>query len=340
MLNKYISLRQFSPMLLAFAYFFFFLLLAMPRPKKTHDANSYLICIGCLKRPKPKFTSNIALKNGENVIENLISSRIYSDFFQERDYLPQVICCNCKSNLKNETCDFKVLVDYKSLVENVKQEQNKVKNSNNDEKCLCELCRLGSIVVNPNAKNKAVYLNSPFLLEDRTVSVIPKGKMPKITDFFTTSRDQTKNEKIQDILEFTDQDSLAQLLAAYAEKQAKLLGKHEFPVKRVHGPPLTLTVGGHACPKTVIEHRTFFRIIAETNTTGNRVVQIAKILKDDCGLKIEEYFKEAVVERNHAVEEFFDDKLLEVYVYEKKDFQMWHMTEESNLIDKVKLVEF
>ena len=57
-------------------------------------------------------------------------------------------------------------------------------------------------------------------------------------------------------------------------------------------------------------------------------------------MDIESYFKEAVIERNHRVEEFFDDTLVDVYIYEKKDFQLWRQTEEGNLVDKVTLLEF
>ena len=57
-------------------------------------------------------------------------------------------------------------------------------------------------------------------------------------------------------------------------------------------------------------------------------------------MNIESYFKEAVIERNHRVEEFFEDTLVDVYIYEKKDFQLWRQTEEGNLVDKVTLLEF
>ena len=57
-------------------------------------------------------------------------------------------------------------------------------------------------------------------------------------------------------------------------------------------------------------------------------------------MNIESYFKEAVIDRNCAVEEFFDDQLIEVYVYEKKDFQLWRQTDEGYLVDKVTLLEF
>ena len=309
-------------------------------PKKTHSDHCSSICIACLKRTKPAFTRNLVLKNGDNSLENIVSSRLYSNFFQEKDYLPNVICVNCRTKLEDEKSEFEVLIDYKALSENVKEEQNKVQlTSNNGENCLCELCRLGSKIVNPNAKNKSIAFDSPFLLQRKSVSAASKGKLPKVTDFFTQSKDQTKNEKIQDIIQFTDTDSLAQLSAAFLEHQAKLLGKNELLVKRVHGPPIQMTVGGHKCPKTVISHETLFRIKRETNQSGNRIVQIGMILKDDEGVKIEPYFKEAVIERNHAVEEFFDDTLVDVYVYEKKDFQLWSVTEEGNLVDKVTLAE-
>ena len=57
-------------------------------------------------------------------------------------------------------------------------------------------------------------------------------------------------------------------------------------------------------------------------------------------MDIESYFKEAVIERNHRVEEFFEDTLVDVYIYEKKDFQLWRQTDEGYLVDKVTLLEF
>ena len=47
-----------------------------------------------------------------------------------------------------------------------------------------------------------------------------------------------------------------------------------------------------------------------------------------------------MIDRNHAVEEFFDDQLIDVYIYEKKDFQLWRQTDEGHLVDKVTLLEF
>ena len=134
-------------------------------PKKTHSDHCSSICIGCLKRTKPAFTRNLVLKNGNNSLENSVSSRLYSNFFQEKEYLPKVICANCRNKLENEKSEFEVLIDYKALSENVKEEQNKIQQtSNNGENCSCELCRLGSKRVNPNAKNKSIAFDSSFLL--------------------------------------------------------------------------------------------------------------------------------------------------------------------------------
>ena len=168
-------------------------------PKKTHNDHCSSICIGCLKRTKPAFTRNLVLKNGNNSLENSVSSRLYSKFFQEKEYLPKVICANCRNKLEDEKSEFEVLIDYKALSENVKEEQNKVQQtSNNGENCLCELCRLGSKRVNPNAKNKSNAFDSPFLLHRKTVSAASKRKLPKVADFLTQSKDQIdiKNELI------------------------------------------------------------------------------------------------------------------------------------------------
>ena len=208
----------------------------MPRPKPTHSGNCNLICIACLKKPKPSFTRNFVLKNGDNSFENTLSSRLYSDFFQDKEWLPKVICVNCKYKLLDEESEFEILVNYKALVENVKEEQNKA--NSNGEKCICEICRLVGLIVSP--QNKTGFFESPFLLKDKPV-VEEKVQKPKITNFLNPGSDQNEQEKIKDILEIASPTSLQKLNAAYLDKLAKESNSKELLLKRVRGPPLKVS---------------------------------------------------------------------------------------------------
>ena len=85
-------------------------------------------------------------------------------------------------------------------------------------------------------------------------------------------------------------------------------------MKSVHGPPLKVSIGSKKKSKTLINHDTLFRIKSEINLSGNKVTKIAKILKDDTDVKIEPYFKEAVVDKNQSVHEFFDVQEIDMLV--------------------------
>ena len=207
----------------------------MPRPKPTHSANCNLICIGCLKKPKPTFTKQFVLKNGDNSFENILSSRLYSNFFQEREWLPKVICVNCKYKLHDENSEFEVLVNYKALAENVKGEQNTENTLNSDENCKCEICRLVKF-----PQNKSGVFDSPFFLKEKNV-VEKEIQKPKITNFLNPGNDQNEQEKIKDILEIASPTSLQKLNAAYLDKLAKESNSKELLLKRVRGPPLKVS---------------------------------------------------------------------------------------------------
>ena len=127
------------------------------------------------------------LKNGDNTFENILSSRLYSDFFHDKEWLPKVICVNYKYKLLDEESEFEVLVNYKALAENVKEEQNKA--NSNGEKCICEICRLVGLIVSP--QNKSGFFESPFLLKDKPV-VEKKVQKPKITNFLNPGKDQNE----------------------------------------------------------------------------------------------------------------------------------------------------
>ena len=91
-------------------------------------------------------------------------------------------------------------------------------------------------------------------------------------------------------------------------------------MKRVHGRPLHVYVGSKSeSTKTVIDHETLFKIKTETNVSGKKICKIAKILKDSTAqIKLEPYFKDALIEKNRSVEEFFDVQEMEMLVKEPK----------------------
>ena len=60
-------------------------------------------------------------------------------------------------------------------------------------------------------------------------------------------------------------------------------------MKSVHGPPLKVSIGSKKKSKTLINHDTLFRIKSEINLSGNKVTKIAKILKDDTDVKIDNF---------------------------------------------------
>ena len=156
--------------------------------------------------------------------------------FVDKEWLPKAICVNCKYKLLDEESEFEILVNYKALVENVKEEQNKA--NSNGEKCICEICRLVGLIVSP--QNKTGFFESPFLLKDKPV-VEEKVQKPKITNFLNPGSDQNEQEKIKDILEIASPTSLQKLNAAYLDKLAKESNSKELLLKRVRGPPLKVS---------------------------------------------------------------------------------------------------
>ena len=85
-------------------------------------------------------------------------------------------------------------------------------------------------------------------------------------------------------------------------------------MKQLHGPPMKVFVGSKTDAKTQIDHQTLFRIKTETNLSGRRIIKIAQILNEKKDLKIEPFFKEAVVDKNRSLESFFDIQKLEMLV--------------------------
>ena len=82
-----------------------------------------------------------------------------------------------------------------------------------------------------------------------------------------------------------------------------------------------------------MDHKTLFRIKIETNSSGNKILLIAKILNES-GINIEGHFQDALFERNHLLEDFFEPEIIELQVYMQPDFQLWQF-KEGNLVDKM-----
>lgn len=308
----------------------------MGRTPKTHTDYCQEICIGCLKKPKASFRRPLVLKNGSNVTENLIQSLIYPQFFKNKEFLPKIICVNCKAKLENEKkVSIFPLIDYDSLIENIKFHTSQASTT---VKCSCEYCRIGGVTkINDD---KFGCEKSQFLIEEKSHISAPLPK-PKISDFFPETKGITKKEKLQEIIKSTDHDSMSQLCSTFLESEAKETSENHLKLKRVHGPPKTVFLSESKSEKSVIDHSTLFKIKCQTHLSGKKILKIAKTLKDSANLKIEENFKEALFEKNHLVDDFFKDEILDLYIYDQNDFQLWKYSDEGHLIDKVYiLVEF
>ena len=82
-----------------------------------------------------------------------------------------------------------------------------------------------------------------------------------------------------------------------------------------------------------MDHKSLFRIKIETNCSGERILLIAKILNES-GIKVEGHFQDALFERNHLLEDFFEPESIELQIYVQPDFQLWQF-KEGNLVDKM-----
>ena len=99
--------------------------------------------------------------------------------------------------------------------------------------------------------------------------------------------------------------------------------------KRIHGPPMKVKIHEENVPKTILDHNTLYRIKTETDLSGTKIVKIARLLKNNLDVKVEPYFKEALVEKGKELEEFFETKILDMEVYDVEDFQLWRFSEEG-----------
>ena len=109
-------------------------------------------------------------------------------------------------------------------------------------------------------------------------------------------------------------------------------------MKWVHGPPKKIYVGEKKSSKTVIDSETLFRIKSEVNISGRKIIKMAKILKAESAVKIEKNFSASLIDKNHLLDDFFDCQEVNVYIYDYQDFQLFEISDEGYLMNKVKLL--
>ena len=66
---------------------------------------------------------------------------------------------------------------------------------------------------------------------------------PKITNFFGESNSSSKEEKINNIIQFTCPESIEQLCLEYLKKKAKESNQNKVSLKSLHGGPLIVNLG-------------------------------------------------------------------------------------------------
>ena len=263
----------------------------------------------------------------DNISDNSLKFRVLSQFKLESEdlnHLPTVICTSCRIKVIDPTIsapDYQVKVDYKGFIENVK----KCLHQNED----CEICYLGSASLNADP--------SRFLLVVEKNVVQPKK--PDLTDHFPQKKNATKREIASSVIENSSKSSVEQFIALALDK-TECDSEGNVTLKRYNGPPKKVGSGKVKPSKTVISHKTLFRIKRRCNESGNQIIEIAKILNKDPNVKIEPNFQEALKEKGHECADFFQSKVLEMEIYEEKDYQLWSFTKEGNLVDKTGLLPF
>ena len=159
------------------------------------------ICIACLGKPKVAFRKLLVTKNGENTLETIISNQLYENYLEHKNFLPKSICVNCKVKLSDSKKSLNFpFVDYIGLVNSVKLEVSKASDT---QKCVCEICRLAC--ANQNNGN---FSESQFLLIENSQAGPSQSKQSKISAFFGQRKGVSKHEKLDYIVENTDQYEL------------------------------------------------------------------------------------------------------------------------------------
>ena len=178
-----------------------------------------------------------------------------------------------------------------------------------------------------------------LLVNRKKVGQPPKPKPTKITDFFQSKKNATEEEKLKTIIETVSNDSMQQICSLYLDG-LEPDSEGNTHLKRVRGYPKKIVIDKVKPRKAVISHKTLFRIKSICDESGNSIKQIAQILNKNPDVKIEPNFVDALTEKGHACADFFTSTVLEMYVYEEKDYQLWSYTKEGNLVDKTGQLPF
>ena len=261
--------------------------------------------------------------------DNSLKFRVLSQFkldSEDLNHLPTHVCSNCRIKVVDPTIsapDFQVKVDYKGLIDNVK------KYSQQNEDCQCEICTLGSASLHADP--------SGFLLVAEKKVV--QHKKPDLTDYFPQKKNATKREIASSVQENVTKESLQQFISL-ALDNTECDSEGNAKLKRYHGPPKKVGIGKVKPSKTVISHKTLFRIKSRCDESGRKILEIAKVLNKNPNVKIEPNFQDALKEKGHACADFFQSTVLEMEIYEEKDYQLWSFTKEGNLVDKTGQLPF
>ena len=140
-------------------------------------------------------------KNGDTSIKSKVEKCLKIDS-EELKFLPCMICSNCRNKIVKceDPSEYPIRVKYADLIENVKA------NAIENEECICEICLLGSTNVG-HGGGKKTHHQSHFLINDEiNVGGRPstKRKQPSIIDYYDESKESTKKQKIENIIEHTD----------------------------------------------------------------------------------------------------------------------------------------
>ena len=177
----------------------------MAREKKYHNDHCSNVCLGCLKKIKQKYQKPRSLHNNES-LSKLATDHIYPNFLEDRLFLPSAICQSCNDKVKSPNPKDFPMVEYKLLVNNVKECISKVMSGEVDT-CNCEICQISSTSINAQ--------KSSFLIKEIKVGRPNIPKKAQITDYFPEAKGSNKQETIKNILEQLDTGSVDQVCAEH-----------------------------------------------------------------------------------------------------------------------------
>ena len=174
----------------------------MARKKKYHNDHCSNVCLGCLKKINQKPRS---LHNNEK-LSNLAKDHLYPDFLDDRLFLPSAFCETCNRKVTSPNPNGFPIVNYKLLVNNVKDRQGKFMSGEIDN-CDCEICRIGSASINVQ--------KSSFLIEEVKIGRPTIAKQTHLTDFFQSAKGSSNRETIRNILDQVSESSADQFCAEH-----------------------------------------------------------------------------------------------------------------------------